>query len=131
MRLTARLQQQHLMAAALGEGVIVRGAGRAGTDDDVIGRADVHSRPSSSSFVEGRIQSHSARQQYSTRIALRPHPEERCEASRLEGWPDTAAMVETPRYARLLTMRIKITPRPSVASARSACRSSRPFAPSR
>ena len=42
MRLAARFQQQHLMAAVLGQAIGERGAGRACSDDDVVGRADVH-----------------------------------------------------------------------------------------
>src|SRR6266550_6705827 len=42
MRLAAGLEQQHLVAAVLGEAIGERGAGRACTNDDKVGRADVH-----------------------------------------------------------------------------------------
>src|ERR1043165_3933067 len=45
MRLAAGFEQQHLVAAVLGQPIGKRGAGRPCTDDDVIGRADVHVRP--------------------------------------------------------------------------------------
>ena len=62
MRLAAGFQQQHLVAAAFGQAIGERGAGRACTDDDVVGRERGHSVPSDS-FVEERIQSRGVGQQ--------------------------------------------------------------------
>jgi len=44
-RLAAGFEEQHLMAAVLGQTIGKRGAGRACTDDDKVGRADVHAFP--------------------------------------------------------------------------------------